>query len=75
MAATYTCVLIHKGREKDYYDFWKRSVDKNDKGELLDTQLVGFTEIIDAKNSQEALRLIQQKHPTLTLDRESITKL
>jgi hypothetical protein len=67
--------VIRKGRDKDYYDFWKRGVQKNGQGELLKSDLIGFTEIVDAKNKQEALQLIQRKHPTLTIDRENIERL
>jgi hypothetical protein len=66
--ATYSVVVIRKNREKDYFDFWTRGVKINASGEELHSDLVGFTETVEAKNKQEAASLIQRKYPGFTID-------
>lgn len=69
--AKFSVVVIREKREKDYYDFWKHNVNINASGKKLGADLVGFTEIIEAKNRHEAESLIQQKYPRLTIDVEA----
>ena len=66
--ALYTVKIIRKNREKDYYDFWERGVEINASGEKLHSDLVGFTEDIEARNKKEAESLVSQKYPGLTID-------
>jgi hypothetical protein len=69
--ATFIVTVICKGRERDYYDFWLRNVDRNEAGEELHSALVGFTESIEAKNKSDAIALAREKHPGLQIDTEA----
>jgi len=72
---TYTVVAIRKGREKDYREFWINNKKVNTNGEELHSNLVGFTELVKAKNEREAGLLIKEKYPDLSIDYESIERL
>ena len=69
--ATFIVVVIREGREQDYYDFWVRGAKKNEAGEELNSDLVGFTESIEAKNINEAVALVRERHPKLRVDVEA----
>lgn len=69
--ATFIVKVICKGRERDYYDFWLRNVERNEAGEELHPALVGFTETIEAKNKSDAITLARAKHPSLQIDTEA----
>ena len=73
--ATYSVVVIRMGREKDYFDFWTRDLKTNAAGEDLHSDLVGFTEMVVAKNEQEAISMVQKKHPGLSIDTAAIQRL
>lgn len=66
--ATFSVVVINSGRERDYYDFWLHGIKRNDAGEELHPDLLGFTELIEAKNIAEAASLVRAKHPRLQID-------
>ncbi len=68
--ATFSVVVIRKNREKDYFDFWHHGLRNNASGEELSSDLVGFTEIVEANNKQEAISLVQRKYPGLKVDLE-----
>lgn len=70
--ATYSVVVIQMGREKDYFDFWTHDLKTNSAGEELHSSLVGFTEMVEAKNKQEAISIVKKKHPGLTIDTAAI---
>ena len=65
--STYKVIVMHEGREKDYRDFWDRGIEVNSDGEELHSALVGFTEVVKAKNLDEAIAIVQKKHPALTI--------
>ena len=73
--STYIISIIRKGRERDYRDFWDNGVKENQSGESLHSDLVGFTEIIDAKNLNEAISIAQQKHPGLYIAKDHSSKM
>ena len=54
-----------------YFDFWKNGVKKNSSGEELHSALVSFVEIVDAKNTKEAITLVQKKYPGQQIDAEA----
>ncbi|MCY4093508.1 MAG: hypothetical protein OXG05_00105 [Gammaproteobacteria bacterium] len=72
---TYMFTVIHEGREKDYRDFWDREINVNSDGEELHPALVGFTEIVEAMNLNEAIAIVQKKHPGLTIARDHSAKV
>jgi hypothetical protein len=72
---TYSVVLIREGRDRDYRDFWERGILKNSQGEDLSSDLVGFVEVVEAKNLNEAISIVQNKHPKLTIARENSSKV
>lgn len=73
--SSYSVVVIRKGREKDYSDFWIHDSKTNASGEDLHSDLVGFTVIVEANNNQEAVILIKKLHPGLSIDLESIQRI
>jgi hypothetical protein len=73
--AMYSVVVIRKGRENDFVDFWEKSKYINASGEKLDSEIVGFTEMVKAKNKQEAESLIKEKHPDLIIYHEATKRL
>ena len=73
--ATFNIVVICKGREADYYDFWKRHVNVNSAGEKLHSALLSFTEMIEAKNKNEAHSLIRRKYPEHQIDEQATVRL
>lgn len=73
--STYSVIVIHKGREEDYRDFWDRGKKVNSDGEELHPALVGFTEVVEAKNLNEAIAIVQKKHPALTIARNHSKKI
>lgn len=73
--SAFEVIVIKEGRDQDYWDFWKHGKKVNVKGETLDSALLGFSEIVKAKNKQEAESLVKQKYPNLTIDPESTNRL
>lgn len=73
--STYSVTVICEGREKDYYDFWDREIKVNSDGEKLHPGLVGFTEVVEAKNRNEAIAIVQEKHPALSIARDHSAKV
>ena len=73
--STYNVTVIREGREKDYRDFWDRRKKVNSDGEELHPALVGFTEVVEAKNLNEAIAIVQKKHPVLTIARDHSAKI
>lgn len=73
--STYSVSVIREGREIDYYDFWDHDVKKNSKGEELHPDLVGFTEIIEAKNLNEAISIVQKMHTGLNIAKQHSSKI
>lgn len=73
--ATYSVAVIRKERDKDYFDFWTRGLKTNASGEELHSDLVGFTETVEAKNKQEAVSLVKGMHPGLSIDIEATERL
>lgn len=69
--AMYSVVVIRKDREKDYFDFWTRGNKTNASGEDIDSDLVGFTVTVQAKNKREAVSLVKQKYPGQSIDTEA----
>jgi len=72
---TYDIVIIREGRDADYHAFWKRGVKVNQKGESLHPSLLSFSELIKAKNLNEAIEIAQKKYPACTVARENSSKL
>ncbi|AXQ28175.1 hypothetical protein D0B54_05565 [Solimonas sp. K1W22B-7] len=69
--STYIIKVINKGREKDYFDFWKRKLSQNAAGEALNPELVGFAVPQEARNAEEAVELVRRKHPGLQVDTQA----
>jgi hypothetical protein len=72
---TYSVTVIHEGREKDYRDFWDRGIKVNSDGEEIHSGLVGFTEVVEAKNLNEAIAIVQKRHPARTIARDHSAKI
>jgi len=73
--STYSVTVIREGREKDYRDFWDHGIKINSKGEELHSDLVGFTEIVEAKNLNEAISIVREMHKGLTIARDHSSKI
>ena len=73
--STYKVTVIRAGRERDYRDFWDRGIKVNSDGEELHSALVGFTEVVEAKNLDEAIAIVRKKHPALTVARNHSAKI
>lgn len=73
--ATYSVVVIRKGREKDFFDFWTRGLIFNANGEELHPDLLSFTETVEARNQQEAVSMIEKMHPGLSIDTAATAEL
>ena len=73
--STYNVPVIREGREKDYRDFWDHEIKVNSDGEELHSALVGFTEVVEAKNLNEAVAIVQKKHPALIVARDHSAKV
>ncbi|MDP3087649.1 MAG: hypothetical protein Q8M99_05620 [Methylotenera sp.] len=63
----YSIVVIREGRNKDYHDFWGKNVLTNSAGESLHPDLISFTELVEAKNLNDAISIIQKQFPNLTV--------
>jgi len=72
---TYEITVINKGRENDYCDFWDKDLKINDSGEELNSALVSFSEIVEAKNLEDAISKVQRKHPENRISRNSSSKV
>jgi hypothetical protein len=73
--ATYSVVVIREGRDKDYFNFWRHGLKTSASGEELHSDLVGFTEAVEAKNKQEAESLVKKMYPGLSIDAEATQRL
>lgn len=73
--SSYEVVVIHQGRENDYYEFWKNGAEKNASGEQLHSALVGFVEIVDANNAKEAMAIVRKKYPGRQIDVKATSRL
>ena len=73
--STYSIIVIREGRDKDYRNFWNNDAKTNSNGELLHSDMLGFTEIVEAKNLNEAISIVQKKYPNLTIARENSSKV
>jgi len=73
--STYKVTVIREGRKKDYRDFWDHDIMVNSDGEELHSDLVGFTEVVEAKNLNEAIAIVQKKYPALTIARDHSAKI
>ena len=73
--STYEIILIQKGREKDYRDFWNNDINVNSNGEVLHSDLVGFSNMVEAKSLSEAILLTQKQNPSLSIAREHSRKI
>jgi hypothetical protein len=65
--AMYSVVIIEKGREKDFKDFWDRQIEINAKGEVLHPNLLAITLEVEAKNGDEATAIARAKYPERTI--------
>jgi hypothetical protein len=73
--STYVVRVIRKGREKDYFDFWRRQRASNGSGEALDATLVGFEVSQDARSPEDAVLAVRKKHPGHQIDVEATQRL
>ncbi|WP_028080243.1 hypothetical protein [Solimonas soli] len=69
--ARYYIRVIHKGREKDYFDFWRRDLRQNTAGEALTAELVGFDVAQAGASVEEAIAAVRRKHAGLQIDTQS----
>lgn len=75
MAKTMFCVVvIKKGQERDYFDLLKCGVKYTKSGEELTADALTITEVIEAKNKQDAVGLVQSKYPGFTIDSEATSR-
>ena len=70
--ARYYIRVIHKGREKDYFDFWRRDAAINAAGEMLTADIVGFEVMQSGNDADEAVASVRRKHAGLQIDTQSI---
>jgi len=70
--ANYLIRVIHKGREKDYFDFWRRHTAINAAGEPLTADIVGFEVMQSGNDVDEAIASVRRKHAGLQIDTQSI---
>ena len=73
--SSYSITVIREGRNNDYRDFWINGLERNSADEKLHSGLVSFTELVEAKNLDEAVSTIQKKYPNLTISRENSSRL
>ncbi|EHH2456243.1 hypothetical protein BBM21_20555 [Vibrio parahaemolyticus] len=71
----YSISVINEGRESDYRDFWNNELKTNSNGEELHSDLVGFTEIVEARNLSEAISIVKQKYPDNSIAKEHSSKV
>jgi hypothetical protein len=62
---TYSICVIREGREDDYRNFWGLGVKVNSHREILTSEMVGFTETVDANTLNEAIAIVRKKYPAL----------
>src|SRR3546814_4412336 len=63
MAKTnYLIRVINKGREKDYFDFWRRNSTVNAEGEVLNADVVGFEVAQSGNDPDDAVASVRRKH-------------
>ncbi|NGY04884.1 hypothetical protein [Solimonas terrae] len=70
--ANYFIRVIHKGREKDYFDFWRRNSTTNAAGEQLNADLVGFEVTQSGNDADDAIASVRRKHAGLQIDTQSV---
>jgi len=63
----YSVVIIAKGKESDYKDYWDRNLKKNAQGKVLRPELLSVTFDVEAKNQEEATALARAKYPGQTI--------
>src|SRR3546814_4215501 len=69
MAKTnYLIRVINKGREKDYFDFWRRNSTVNAEGEVLNADVVGFEVAQSGNDPDDAVASVRRKHAGLQVD-------
>jgi hypothetical protein len=72
MAKTHYFIrVIRKGREKDYFAFWRRNAQTNDAGEALSADLVGFDVAQSGNDEEEAIAAVRRKHAGLQIDTQN----
>ncbi len=69
--ASYYIRVIHQGREKDYFDFWRRNLRQNAAGEELTAELVGFDVMQSGNTVEEAIAAVRRKHAGLQIDTQN----
>jgi hypothetical protein len=70
--ANYLIRVINKGREKDYFDFWRRDLKLNAEGEELSADLVGFEVAQSGNDADDAVASVRRKHAGLQVDTQSV---
>lgn len=65
--AMYSVVIIEKGRERDFKDFWDKQINLNSNGEVLHPNLLAITFEVEAKNEGEATAIARAKYPGRTI--------
>lgn len=73
--SSYEVVVIRQGRENDYHEFWKNGAKKNASGEQLHSALVGFVEVVNANNTDEAIEIVRKKYPGHQIDVKATSRL
>lgn len=75
MSDIYRVTLIHRGREKDYFDFSRRGRTTDAKGQPLEASEVGFDVLQSGRDRDQAIEAVRRKHPGLQVDVERVTLL
>jgi len=71
---SYRVEVVRKGRERDYFDFWRKGIARNGRGEALSADLVSFVEVVRASNRREAAVLARARHPGHQVDMKTVKK-
>ncbi|MEF3696876.1 hypothetical protein [Desulfolutivibrio sp.] len=72
---TYEVVMIRRGKEIDYYNYWRHNNNQTPMGEELHTDLLSFTIQVEAPNKSMAEEIAHKKYPDHTIDREATNKI
>jgi len=71
----YRVWLIHRGREKDYFDFSRRGRRSGADGKPLQAAELGFELRLPAPGPEQAIAAARRKHPGLQVDVERVERL
>lgn len=68
--ARFVVKVMRKGREADYRAFHREGKRTSATGEELDSASIGFLDVVDADNMEEAIALARARFPDHRIDEE-----